>query len=139
MRDLDEVDVYELEMTDDADSDEEAMGEKCINLLSSLLPSGSCIYSLRQSISYQLTPSEPKEDQQEPLPSLSILSSAEEVVANCAASGGTPTEERLEDFGLEALPPPEEHTEPVEQEPKELEEVRFVDIFSVCQMIQPDL
>ncbi|VDM83906.1 unnamed protein product [Strongylus vulgaris] len=28
MRDLDDLDVLEIEMTDDADSDEEAMGEK---------------------------------------------------------------------------------------------------------------
>ncbi|KAL6725219.1 hypothetical protein Aduo_007286 [Ancylostoma duodenale] len=105
MRELDELDVLDVEITDDADSDEEAMGEKCITLLSSLLPSGSCLYPQSKPVAHRLT-SPPSPEEERPTPTFAILSSAAEVEANCAANSDVDADDELT---VEVLSPPEEH------------------------------
>ncbi|EYC30540.1 hypothetical protein Y032_0005g2705 [Ancylostoma ceylanicum] len=123
MRELDELDVLDVEMTDDADSDEEAMGEKCITLLSSLLPSGSCLYPLSEPVAYKLTSSpQPPEDEERPAPTFAILSSAAEVEANCAANSDVDADDELT---VEVLPAPEEHLGAELDAAEEGAEVRF--------------
>ncbi|KAK6745892.1 hypothetical protein RB195_012166 [Necator americanus] len=102
----------------------------CITLLSSLLPSGSCLYPLPESLCRRHSTSPLSSPEYEEKPSaptaLTILSSAEEVVANCAASSDVEVEH--DDHDHEQLPPPEqeERQESTVLEPEPVEEIEQI-------------
>ncbi|KAK5965544.1 hypothetical protein GCK32_021498 [Trichostrongylus colubriformis] len=113
MIELDELDDLDGVISEDADSDEEAMGEKCITLLSSLLPSGS---SFPYSAQSQSVPTD-VEEKSSTTRQLTILSTAAEVINDYGES--IRASESHDEDDDDVLPPPEGQ---YSEQPEELQE-----------------